>query len=356
MSSGIPKARYDDDQQSWGRQIHQHDEGCKAFGCDLQEGLPNNQNWDKKNIVGQSPIDRAGDVARRVKSRASELVGSLKEHFDGGDEAPAPSAPSAPSYTPPAPKKHEFLTPNARSEEGLDRSEIPAHRAKYEELRQGLMGSIHSRMKTAIDGLSASSLGNGDSEGHHQLGFTLENAARHLANWASGATTGGSTRLLTWARAPFVGTAQVADHTITGPQGETIGRGKVRTAVKAGDDSGGGQRHTEESAAAANKKSQGADVSDVIADGQALAKAAGTGAYGLLHKLTLTRAGEAKHGTKTLTLTGIPSSGGGVMGRIPDASGKGTGDMITVDPEHIQSLELHANAATHKEINSPHPF
>jgi hypothetical protein len=283
-------------------------------------------------------------------------MGSLKEHFDGGDEAPAPSAPSAPSYTPPAPKKHEFLRPTARSEEGMDRSEIPAHRARNQELREGLMGSVHSRIKSAISSLGPSGTGNGNGEGGHQLGFTLENAARHLANWASGATTGGSTKLLSWTRAPFVGTERVADHTITGPHGETIGRGEARTAVKAGDDSGGGRQHTEESAAAANKQSQGADVSDVIADGEALAKAAGTGSYGLLHKITLTRAGEAKHGTKTLTLTGSPSNGGGVMGRIPDASGKGRGDIITVDPEHIESLELHANAGIHKEINSPHPF
>jgi len=355
MSSEIPKSRYDDDQQTWGREIHKHTGGCEAFGCDLQEGLPNNQNWDKKNIVGQGPIDRAGDVARRVKSRASELMGSLKEHFDGGDEAPAPSAPSAPSYTRPAPKRHEFLTPTARSEEGMDRSEIPAHRAKNQEVRQGLMGSVHSRIKSAIDSFGPGGTGNGNGEGAHQLGFTLENAARHLANWASGATTGGSTRLLTWTRAQGGGTSEVTDHTITGPQGETIGRGKFRTRVKAGDDSGGGRQHTEESADAANKRSQGADVSDVIADGRALAQAAGTGAYGILHKVTLTREGKAKHGADTLTLDALPSESGGLQGRIPDASGRGKGDMIHVEPEHIQSLEVHANAAVHKDHNNtPH--
>jgi len=72
--------------QAKGREIHKHDEDCSTFGCDLEEGKPNNQNWDPKDIDPTGPIDRARHTARRVAHSAADFIGRVTGR--GQEETP----------------------------------------------------------------------------------------------------------------------------------------------------------------------------------------------------------------------------------------------------------------------------
>jgi len=339
------KPRYNDEQQVRGREIHQHNDACTAFGCTDIEGLPENWDWKPEDIAGKSPIDRAHEATRRVKSRAEEVMGSLKEHFNGGDEAPAAPA-AAPVYRPspaPRPAARPLLTDPGSGD-------TPSDRAVHTDRRTGLFGDSHSEMAGALD----SHYGNVNQAGHRQISFSLENAARRLANHVSGAGTDG-THLMTWQRGEG-GSSEMVEHTITGPQGEVIG-GRRSTATKRGDYIRNPEydtaTHTDDSAARHNIKRQGPTAEHFINDvTDRIPAAAGTAGYHLTHKITLTREGEAAHKTRgSMTIDGGSSAGGGLRGthREGQKDSRGVAPIVTVLPSHIQKIETHINPSVKAE-------
>lgn len=282
--------------------------------------------------------DRSGHLGRRVRGLGSEIMGNLRDHFSGGD---GPAAPSAPSYSPAPtarPAGHKMLTAPAR---GSDTSEA---RATHLEKINGLMGKTDSSMGRALDKTH-------NFEGTHQLKFSLENAARRLSNHVSGAGADG-THLMSWERGRG-GSAEAAEHTITGPHGETMG-GDRGLATRLGDrvfgrDNPSNAEHTDESAARDNIRRQGPGVEHFISDViDKLPTAAGAGGYHMMHRITLTPEGEAAHKTKgTMTLDGAVSSGGGLAGRHNEGQkdSSGRAPIVKVLPEHIQKIESHINRA-----------
>lgn len=284
-----------------------------------------------------SPQDRSGHIGRRVRGLGSEIMDSLKSHFSGGD---GPAAPSAPSYSPAPtarPAGHKMLTAPAF---GSDTTEA---RAVHKDRVEGLLAGTSSSMGQALSD-------NNNSEGNHQLKFSLENAARRLSNHASGAGADG-THLMSWERGRG-GSAEAAEHTITGPHGETIGGGRG-LATRGGDpmydprSTTDTSRFTDDSAAKHNIKRQGPGVEHFISDViDKLPTAAGAGGYHMIHKITLTPEGEAAHKTKgTMTLDGASSSGGGLSGRHNEGQrdSSGRAPIVRVLPEHIQKIESHIN-------------
>lgn len=321
---------YDHPQQVQGREIHTHDETCGAFGCDLEEGKPNNQNWDPREIAKQSPIDRAGHAARRVRSRASELMGSLKEHFGGSEEesAPAPFVPPTP-----APRKAPDAIP-------MYTADTPYNDRLTGDHSSGSMAQAASRGHN-IPGSSV-------------LGSIVENAARRLKNHVAGAATGG-THLMSWTRGDTHGDKHQT-HRVEGANGESMG-GEIIGRIKRGDlkHRDPYETYTQEDADSSTERMKGPQLADFFNDlKHRVMKSAGAGAYHVAHKVTLTPEGASEHKTSSLTLHGAdlgmhsrtygsrdtePLLRGEHQEGTPDS--RGVRPTVYIKPEHIQKVEVH---------------
>ena len=325
-------APYNHPIQVQGREPHVHDFSCTWNGeaCDKQEGLPNNQNWDPKTIASPSPIDRATHVARKVKSTAAELMGSLREHFDGGEPASAP-APFVPPTAPPrkVPDAIPMYTEDTPYKERI---------TKDRTLMTGAADESHMHNVSTVRSI-------------------IENAARRLKNHVAGAPTGG-THLMTWTRGDTYGEEQTTNR-VQGPNGESVGGENVKL-VKKGDLAlrDPYQLFDEHGAAHQNKRTKGPGLGDFMGDTEhQVLKPAEAGLYHIEHRVTLTREGELTHKTKSMTLHGAQLTtrqdpGGKPYNVVTGAHQEGTPDSrgvaphLAINPDHIQKVEIHVRKGT----------
>jgi len=330
---------YDHPNQVAGREPHVHSTLCNGWDgerdCGKVEGLPNNQNWDKENIASPSPIDRATHVARRVKTTASELLGSLREHFDGGQpEAPKPFV--RPTLAD-APKKQAPEALPMYTEETPYKDRITKEGSSLEYATQeSMMGGDLRPMRSIV-----------------------ENAARRLKNHVVGAVTGG-THLMTWTRGDTWESQQTRNR-VQGANGESVGGDNI-TMAKPGDVRRRDphyETHDKASADHYNTKAKGAKLEDFLHTLKyKVLPTAGAERYHVQHKVTLTRESERVHGTSTMTLDGAemgetqgydlsskptPALKGQHREGTPDS--RGVAPHVSIDPSHIAKIEVHTKAA-----------